>query len=76
MQFKVVLSEVWDECPLAFRNMLGHIDDTNNDPNGCLDNIKDIKRELRNFGGRYCINSDTIIFPTEANYMSWILKWG
>ena len=76
MQVKVVLSEVWDECPLAFRNMIYRIDDRNDDPNGCLDNIKDIKDELRKVGGRYCIGSDTIIFPNEDSYTAWILKWG
>lgn len=77
-QIKIQLSEVWDECPLAYRNMINHLTEPTSDHEWneeYSDNIADIKRELRHSGARYCINSDTIIFPNERDYVNWLLKW-
>lgn len=74
-QIKIKLPDCYTKCPPAYLNMLRYLRTDADEGWIYSDNTADIKRELRNSGGRYCINSDTVIFPNERDYVGWLLKW-
>lgn len=74
-QVKVRLPDAYSDCPLAYLNMLEYLRTDEDEGWKYSNNLANIKRELRNSNGRYCIESDTIIFPSEADYTNWRLRW-
>lgn len=74
-QIKIPLPDSYNKCPPAYLNMLMYLRTDADEGWIYSNNTADIKRELKNSGARYCIRSDTLIFPNETAYVNWLIKW-
>lgn len=74
-QVKIRLPDDYFNCPPAYLNMLMHLRTDADEGWIYSGNVRDIRHELKKSNARYCEKSDTIVFPSEADYAGWLLKW-